>query len=174
MSKTPTSEATLTTGGTQGAAIRLERHLPDPPSVVWQALTDRDQLKAWFPCDVIVDGGTWHPGATITFPFGPEPDAMTLKGEVLEAREPESLAFTWGEETLRFTLAPEGEGTLLVLVDELRPGIAARNAVGWDDCLDLLAGQKRDKDAWQPRFEHYTARFAPTLGEQEGPPAGMA
>lgn len=114
------------------------------------------------------------PGATITFPFGPEPDALTLKGEVLEANEPESLAFTWGTETLRFTLTSEGEGTLLVLIDELQPGIAARNAAGWDDCLNLLTGAgKPDKDAWKVRFAHYTALFAPTLGEQEGPPAGM-
>jgi uncharacterized protein YndB with AHSA1/START domain len=35
-------------------AVRLERHLPDPPSVVWRAITDREQLRAWFPCDVVV------------------------------------------------------------------------------------------------------------------------
>jgi uncharacterized protein YndB with AHSA1/START domain len=38
-------------------AVRLERYLPDPPAVVWQAITDRAQLKEWFPCDVIVTGG---------------------------------------------------------------------------------------------------------------------
>ena len=38
-------------------AVRLERYLPDPPSVVWRAITDRAQLKEWFPCDVIVAGG---------------------------------------------------------------------------------------------------------------------
>lgn len=168
------SEASLTTGGTQGAAIRLERVLPDPPQVVWQALTDREQLKAWFPSDVIVADGKWEPGASISFVFGAEVDSLTMKGEVLEAREPESLAFTWGEETLRFTLAPHGTGTLLVLIDELRPGVAARNAAGWEDCLELLAGGKRDKAAWKPRFERYTALFSPALGEQEGPPAGMA
>jgi len=148
--------------------------LPDPPQVVWQALTEREQLKKWFPCDVVVDGERWVPGAGITFPFGPEPDAFTIKGEVLDVREPESLSFTWGEETLRFTLTPHGTGTLLVLVDELRPAVAARNAAGWEACLDLLATGTRDKDAWQPLFEHYTAVFSPTLGEQEGPPAGMA
>lgn len=168
-----TNNASLTTGGTQGAAIRLERTLPDPPTVVWQALTEPKQLKAWFPCEVTVADGIWKPGAAITFLFGPEADNLTMKGEVLEAREPESLAFTWGEETLRFTLTPQGTGTLLVLIDELRPGIAARNAAGWESCLDLLATGARDKDAWKPRFEHYTAVFSPTLGKQEGPPAGM-
>lgn len=168
------NDASLTTGGTQGAAIRLERVLADPPPVVWRALTEPDQLKAWFPCGVIVEGGQWEPGAALTFPFGSETDAMTLKGEVLEAREPDALTFTWGEETLRFTLTAQGTGTLLVLVDELAPSAAARNAAGWDACLDLLAGGTPDKDAWKPRFERYTDLFAPTLGEQEGPPAGMA
>ena len=167
------SEATLTAGGTQGAAIRLERVLADPPPVVWQALTEREQLKAWFPCDVVVAGGRWEAGAGISFLFGPEAGDLVMKGEVVEAREPESLVFTWGEETLHFTLTPQGTGTLLVLVDELRPGVAARNAAGWDACLDMLAGGAPDKDAWKPRFEHYTELFSPTLGEQEGPPAGM-
>jgi uncharacterized protein YndB with AHSA1/START domain len=167
------NDASLTTGGTQGAAIRLERVLPDPPRVVWKALTEPDQLKAWFPCGVVVAGGEWEPGAAISFPFGPEPDAMTLKGEVLEVREPDALTFTWGEETLRFTLTPQGTGTLLVLVDELSPSAAARNAAGWDACLDLLATGVSDQDAWQPRFEHYSELFSPTLGAQEGKPAGL-
>lgn len=182
------NEATLTTGGTRGAAIRLERTLADPPPVVWRALTEREQLKAWFPCDVVVADEGWVAGAGISFLFGPEADSLVMTGKVLEAREPESLAFTWGEETLRFTLTPRGTGTLLVLVDELRPGIAARNAAGWDECLDALAGGTADKrrsdgrgdgsnkatDTWKPRFDHYTVLFSPTLGEQEGPPAGMA
>ncbi|NUP47187.1 MAG: ATPase [Catenulispora sp.] len=164
------SDATLTTPGPQGAAVRLERVLPDPPEVVWQALTDRDQLKAWFPCDVIVEGGLWRPGAAITFPFGPEADNVTLTGEVLEVREPELLAFTWAEETLRFELVPHDGGTRLILVDELRPGIAARNAAGWDVCLDRLAGRTPAQDAWRAPFERYTAAFTPELGPQEGPP----
>jgi uncharacterized protein YndB with AHSA1/START domain len=167
------NDALLTTGGPQGAAIRLERVLQDPPRVVWLALTEREQLKAWFPCDVVVAGGRWEPGAAISFPFGPGPDAMRLRGEVLEVREPDALTFTWGEETLRFTLTPQGTGTLLVLVDELSPSAAARNAAGWDACLDLLVTGVSDKDAWQPRFEHYTELFSPTLGAQEGKPAGL-
>jgi uncharacterized protein YndB with AHSA1/START domain len=168
------SDASLTTSATREAAIRLERVLADPPSVVWRALTEREQLKAWFPCDVVVADGRWQAGAGISFVFGPEADGLVMEGEVVEVREPESLVFTWGEEMLRFTLTPQGTGTLLVLVDELRPGIAARNAAGWDACLDLLAAGAPDKDAWKPRFAHYTELFTPKLGEQEGPPAGMA
>jgi len=56
------THASLDTSGTR-PAVKLERHLPDPPAVVWQAITDRAQLKAWFPCDVIVEGGRWAAGA---------------------------------------------------------------------------------------------------------------
>jgi uncharacterized protein YndB with AHSA1/START domain len=165
------TNATLLTTG-ERPAVRLERFLPDPPPVVWQALTDRDQLRAWFPCDVVVEGGRWKVGAAITFPFPPEVIEMTLTGEVLAVDEPSALAFSWGEEILRFELAPEDGGTHLVLVDELPAGSAARNAAGWEVCLDRLAGLDPSPDAWQPHFEAYSAAFEPTLGPQEGPPAG--
>ncbi|MHB8463211.1 MAG: SRPBCC domain-containing protein [Acidimicrobiales bacterium] len=165
------TDGTLLTNGTR-PAVRLERHLADPPSVVWLAITDRDQLRSWFPCDVAVAGGRWTVGAAITFLFPPEVIDMTLTGEVLTVDEPNALAFTWGEEVLRFELSPELGGTRLVLVDELPAGFAARNAAGWDDCLDRLAGLTPDPDRWQPRFATYAAAFEPTLGPQEGPPDG--
>jgi uncharacterized protein YndB with AHSA1/START domain len=163
-----TNPATLLTDGAR-PAVRLERHLPDPPPIVWQALTDREQLRSWFPCEVIVADGRWKVGATIAFPFPPEMN-MTLTGEVLIVDEPVVLAFTWGEETLRFELSPHGGGTRLVLIDELPPGAAARNAAGWDVCLDRLAGSDASGGGWQPLFEAYTAAFQPVLGVQEGPP----
>ena len=89
-------------------AVRLERHLPDPPAVVWKALTEREQLRAWFPSDVIVSGGRWEVGAAITFTFPPEVIDLSITGEVLEVDEPHVVAFTWGEDTLRFELSPEG------------------------------------------------------------------
>lgn len=166
------TNATLVTDDAKRPAVRLERHLADPPSVVWQALTDREQLRSWFPCDVVVSGGRWEPGAAIEFPFPPEVIDMTLTGHVLEVDEPKRLAFTWGEETLRFELAPEDGGTRLVLIDELPASAAARNAAGWEDCLDRLAGLEPAPDAWRQRFQTYAAAFEPTLGSQEGPPAG--
>jgi uncharacterized protein YndB with AHSA1/START domain len=139
---------------------------------VWQALTERAQLRSWFPSDVVVEGGRWEVGAAITFPFPPEVIDMTLTGEVLAVDEPNALAFTWGEEVLRFELFAQDGGTRLVLVDELAAGAAARNAAGWETCLDRLAGLDPDPDAWRSRFEAYSAAFRPVLGTQEGPPAG--
>ena len=153
-------------------AVRFERHLPDPPDVVWRALTEREQLHSWFPSDVIVSGGRWEVGAAIDFPFPPEVIDLTLTGEVLEVDEPNVLAFTWGDDTLRFELSAEGEGTRLVLIDELPPRGAARNAAGWEQCLDRLQGLEPAPDSWRPRFQHYAAAFEPVLGPQDGPPAG--
>jgi uncharacterized protein YndB with AHSA1/START domain len=163
---------TLDTSGAK-PAVRLERHLPDPPEVVWRAITDREELKAWFPCDVIVEGGRWETGAKITFPFPADVIEMTLAGTVLAVDEPKLLAYTWGDaETLRFELYPEDGGTRLVLIDQLEPGWAARNAAGWEDCLDRLAGLPVTPDAWKQRFAMYSAAFEPRIGPQEGPPAG--
>jgi uncharacterized protein YndB with AHSA1/START domain len=148
-------------------AIRVVRHLAQPPARVWHALTDREALKAWFPCDVVAD--EWVVGASLAFRFGE--DGPTTTGTVLELDEPRLLVFTWGEETLRFELTPAGAGgTDLVLVDELAPGIAARNAAGWDVCLERLAGRPPRDDAWQDGFDRYVADFTPVLGPQEGPP----
>ncbi|HUN38401.1 MAG TPA: SRPBCC domain-containing protein [Trebonia sp.] len=165
------TDASLDTTGSK-PAVRLERHLPDPPAVVWQAITEREQLKAWFPCDVIVEGGRWEVGATITFPFPSEVIDMTLTGTVLAVDELRLLSYTWGEnEVLRFELHPEGDGTRLVLSDELQASWAARNAAGWEDCLDRLAGLPVEADAWQRRFAVYSAAFESQIGPQEGPPA---
>ena len=150
-------------------AIQLERYLPDPPNVVWQALTRPEQLRAWFPCEVTLSGGRWEVGAAIIFEF-PAHMRLTYTGRVLEIDEPSSLAFTWGPSTLRFQLFAEGGGTRLVLIDELPPDAAARNAAGWERCLDRLVGIELAPDGWRPLFEQYAASFEPALGPQEARP----
>jgi uncharacterized protein YndB with AHSA1/START domain len=153
------------------ASVRLERHLVDPPALVWRALTERDRLRTWFPCDVEVDDGRWRVGAGITFTFPSEVIDMTLRGEVTEVEEPSRLAYRWGDEVLRFELSDDDGGTLLVLFDELPPSFAARNAAGWDDCLDRLVGLTANSRAWREHFKQYQREFEPILGPQEGPPA---
>lgn len=166
-----TKDATLVTDRAQ-PAVRLERDLPDPPEVVWGALTETEQLRDWFPCDIVVAGGEWKVGAAISFPFPEEVIEMTLTGEVLAVERPHRLSYTWGEETLSFELIPRNGGTRLVLIDELPAAGAARNAAGWENCLDKLAGVDPGEDAWKPLFKRYSAAFEPALGPQEGPPEG--
>jgi uncharacterized protein YndB with AHSA1/START domain len=164
-------DATLVTDGDR-PAVRLERQLPDPPEVVWGALTEPERLREWFPCDVLVAGGEWRVGAAITFRFPPDLIEMTLTGEVLEVERPCRLAFSWGEEMLHFELSAQDGGTRLVLIDTLPADAAARNAAGWEVCLDGLAADAAPADRWKERFAVYSATFEPILGPQEGPPSG--
>ena len=167
---TPSPTATLTTTGTR-PTIRFERDLADPPPTVRRALTDPEDLKAWFPSEIVTD--RWDVGAKLTFVF-PENPEFTMGGTVLELDEPHLLVYTWGEDTLRFELTPtESGGTRLVFINALTPGTAARTAAGWQLCLERLAGTTPPRDAWRPLFQQYTAAFEPELGPQEGPPAAF-
>jgi len=149
--------------------LRFERDLAAPPEAVWRALTDREELAAWFPCDIVAE--EWRSGVLLRFVFR-DGEAPEFSGTVLECDEPRLLAFTWGDETLRFELSRSGGGTRLVMTDELDPPIAARNSAGWELCLDRLNGGVPGEGAWRVLFDRYVAAFEPTLGPQEGPPPG--
>jgi uncharacterized protein YndB with AHSA1/START domain len=153
-------------------SVRLEHTLAEPPADVWWALTDPEGLTSWFPTEIHVDA--WRAGAKLLFVF-PGHAEYTMGGVVLACDEPRLLAYTWGEETLRFELTPTAVGgTLVVLHDEPAPGIAARSAAGWQLCLERLAGNIPPGHAWRSLFAQYTAAFEPELGPQEGPPEGFA
>jgi uncharacterized protein YndB with AHSA1/START domain len=159
------SEATLLTTGDR-PVLRFERFLPRPVEDVWRAVTDPAELRAWFPTRIEID--RWEAGATLTHHF----DGQTLPplpGRVLECAAPHRLRFTWGEDTIGFELSPADGGTRFVLTEELGASKAARNAAGWEVCLERLVDGVVGEE-WQPRFARYSARFQPLLGAQEGPP----
>jgi uncharacterized protein YndB with AHSA1/START domain len=153
--------------------LRFTRRLPHPPGQVWRALTEPEHLAAWFPTTM---DGVRAAGAPLSFAF-PETAMPPMDGEMLAYDPPELMALTWGDETLRFELAPDGDGTLLRLsasFDEL--GKAARDAAGWHSCLDLLgcdlAGQAPPWQAgerWGVVHPGYVARFGPEASAI-GPP----
>jgi hypothetical protein len=66
-------------------------------------------------------------------------------------------AFTWGTDTITSELTPTAEGeTTFVLTEELGANAAARNAAGWEACLDgLELGAERQP--WKHRFDHHVA-----------------
>jgi uncharacterized protein YndB with AHSA1/START domain len=161
-------EATLiSTGGKP--VLRFERFLPRPIEEVWRAVTDPAEMRAWFPTRIEID--RWEAGAALTHHFDGQPMAP-LPGKVLECSEPHRLVFTWGDDTIGFELSPAEDGTLFVLTEELAAPHAARNAAGWEVCLDRLVEGSVEED-WAPRFERYKSAFEPALGAQDGPPAGV-
>ncbi len=80
--------------------------------------------------------------------------------------------FTWGEDTIGFELSAVEGGTTFVLTEELGATKAARNAAGWEVCLERLVEGVVGED-WSSRFHRYNAVFEPVLGAQEGPPTGI-
>ncbi len=155
-------------GGRVG--VRFERELAHPPERVWRAITAPEELAAWFP-DTIE--GEFGPGAEVRFPKFVEL-GLPAVGKVTEFDPPRLLAFSWGTSALRFELEPVGAGCRLIFTDTLPREESAKNAAGWEVCLDNLqaelAGEEPAKagDQWSELHEHYAERFGvdPAVGRR--------
>jgi uncharacterized protein YndB with AHSA1/START domain len=157
--------------------LSFVRNLSHPPHRVWSALSEPEELATWFPTEVI---GERAAGAPLRFVF-PNGEAPPFDGRMIAYEPPSLLEFLWGEDQLRFSVEPDGAGTVLALAvtfDEL--GKASRDAAGWHTCLDVLehrlAGEDppwKQGDHWQEVHDMYVARFGPeasTLGPPEPTP----
>lgn len=113
------------------SVLRMERRLAHPPERVWAALTEPDRLAEWFPAAVKAE---LRVGGAVEFGFGPP-------GVVTDLDPPALIAYTWGDDHLRWEVAPDGPGSVLRLVHTFadRAG-AASFAAGWHTCLAALAG----------------------------------
>lgn len=162
------NDATLLRAGGR-PILRFERHLPRPVADVWRAVTEPEGLATWFPTRLELD--EWRVGAPIVHHFDGT-DLPALPGTVLVVDPPVRLSFTWADDVITFELTPLPDGgTRFVLTEELAAKHVARNAAGWEACLQRLEIGVDEFD-WRTRFAHYTEVFEPELGEQEGPPAG--
>src|SRR5690349_4738863 len=94
------NEATLLRAGDR-PIIRFERHLARPIDEVWRAVTEPDELKAWFPTRVEID--EWKVGAQLIHHFD-DHDIDPIPGKVLECDPPQRLSFTWGTDTISYSL----------------------------------------------------------------------
>jgi uncharacterized protein YndB with AHSA1/START domain len=114
--------------------LRFERVLRHPPERVWTALTEVDDLRRWHPSPFELDARV---GGVVA--YLPPDGAVFGQGEVIAYEPPRALAYTWGDDLLRWTLTPHDDGTLLVLEHTFDDrNKAARDAAGWDLCLDAL------------------------------------
>jgi uncharacterized protein YndB with AHSA1/START domain len=154
--------------------LRFTRVLPHPPEKVWRALTEPEHLEAWFPTTIEGDRSS---GAALTFRHR-NADLPAMDGEMTACEPPSLLEFTWGEDTLRFELAPHDSGTELTLTDTLAEhGKAARDGAGWHTCLDQLAYHLDGEEApwsseerWGQVHDSYVEDFGPEAATI-GPPA---
>jgi len=132
---------------------RIERTvaLSSAPGEVWEALTTAEGLGAWFGERATID---LRPGgaATMTFAGG-----TTVEMRVERVEEPTVFAYTWRLPDLpdtdprrtyvEFTLEPDGEGTLLHVVEsgfaqlpvDTRQSTYDSHSEGWSRELSELA-----------------------------------
>ncbi|MGW4063296.1 SRPBCC domain-containing protein [Amycolatopsis sp. NPDC004747] len=152
-------------------ALRLERRLKHAPEKVWRAITDPAELEHWFPAKVDVE---LRAGGAIRFTFPGEDSATT--GQVVTADPPREFTFVWNDDTLRWLISPDGEGSLLEFTHTFGrgdPAIAklagARTAAGWDVCLDALAARLAGRAFEHPREWHgRMASYVDEFGLDDG------
>lgn len=159
------------------SVLRFERALAHPRERVWRALTERGELAAWHPTPFL-----FEPVAGATVDFLPSPGVPEMgRGRVLAYEEPSLLAYTWGEDELRWTLTEHDGGCVLILehcfADRMK---AARDGAGWHVCLLALSalldgGEVPDKgsarrlpEGWSELNGEYQRRFG--IDPQEATP----
>jgi uncharacterized protein YndB with AHSA1/START domain len=150
------------------SVLRFERRLPHSTARVWRALTERPDLVRWHPTPF-----TFQPSVGGRVTFHPELGGPEMPpGEVLAYEPGRILAYTWGEDVLRFELAEEPPGCVLVLTHSFHDRFkAARDGAGWHLCLaalrSLLDGSpaaggsegERLPRGWEELNERYEANF---------------
>jgi len=159
--------------------LRFERSLSHPPERVWRFLTDWERLSAWHPTPFELEA---RPGGAVRYLSSGDAPGVP-DGEVAEYDPPRVLAYTWGEDLLRWELQARGDGCLLVLTQTFDDRFkAARDAAGWHLCLDALAGlldgrepeSARDADGrpvgWDELNGAYEERFGIPADKATPPP----
>lgn len=169
------NEHPYTPGSAFGADIRKEgdtwtlilvRELRHSPEKVWQALTDPAQLRQWAPYDSDADLGQTGNKAHLTTLGAPTPHVTETT--VLRAEAPSVLEFNWGDQHIRWELAPSESGTRLTLWHNINQRFISMGAAGWHisfDVMDrLIAGLPLErgeamKAGWMRLNAEYAAQF---------------
>jgi uncharacterized protein YndB with AHSA1/START domain len=149
--------------------VRFERTFPHSVAAVWGAITDPGQLAEWFPTTVEFD--RLEVGEEIAFRFAQEA-YPPISGVMLDVDPERRLSFTWGDDRLTFELEPrEGdEACRLVFSVALDSADkAARDAAGWDQCLDMLGAVAGGRsplrpaatDDWRVYYNEYRRQGLP-------------
>jgi uncharacterized protein YndB with AHSA1/START domain len=145
------------------------RYLRHSPAKVWAALTASEQLRQWAPFEPDRDLVTTGP-ATLSMTDGPATEAFAAT--VRQAVPPALLEYTWGDDLLRWELAPQGDGTRLTLRHTVGgPDWVPRTAAGWHLCLVVaerlldgepigpIVGREAKKYGWQELHDAYAEKL---------------
>lgn len=149
----------------------LVRDLRHPPSKVWTALTDPEQLREWAPFDSDRNLGSVGT-AQLTTVGAPTP--MTAETHIKRADAPHSLEYSWGGNDVRWELEQRVDGgTRLTLWHNIERNYIAMGAAGWHICFDVLDGHLAGNpigrmvgmglmkhEGWQRLHAEYAKQFA--------------
>jgi uncharacterized protein YndB with AHSA1/START domain len=149
-------------------ALSFQRRLNHSVERVWQAITDPEELRRWYPG---VPAWELEPGAKFTDESGQG------SGQITALDPPRLLAYSWGDEQFRFELQPDGEGCLLTFIHVFDDrSLGAQHAAGWETYLKrldahLAGGFLSEEDAhkgWPELHESYAESFGldPEVGRR--------
>jgi uncharacterized protein YndB with AHSA1/START domain len=155
--------------------LRFERRLAHPVAKVWRAITEPEQLRAWFPAAVDMEP---TPGAKLRFELPSDaqarhdiPDAdMVSYGEVTAVNPPRLLEYTWSGEVLRWELEPADDGCRLRFTNVFDDReIAAGDGAGWHVALEALGTVLEGGDVHRPALFDRADEMAGTYACAFGP-----
>jgi uncharacterized protein YndB with AHSA1/START domain len=164
----PAAHAEIRKDGEQWTLV-LVRNLSHPPSKVWEALTEPEQLREWAPYDSDRSLGSV---GTVKLSTVGAPTPHVAETQVKRADAPKLLEFNWGTQELRWQLEAQGGGTRLTLWHSIDRRYIAMGAAGWQICFDVLerllaadpigrmVGPEAMKFGWQRLHAEYTKQFA--------------
>jgi uncharacterized protein YndB with AHSA1/START domain len=163
---------------TDGWTLVFVRELRHPPEKVWAALTEPAQVAEWAPFTTDRDLGS-PGGATLT--MIDRDVSEPLAGNVTRAERPTLLEYSWGDDMLRWELAPAESGTELTLRHTMADrDFVPKTAAGWHLCIDvmehLLDGQPigpiRGRDAMNHGWQELHDAYETVLDRSQPPEAG--
>jgi uncharacterized protein YndB with AHSA1/START domain len=155
----------------------LVRELKHPPGMVWEALTDPEQLREWAPFDADRNLGATGPVRLSTVAT---PTPQVSETVVTRADAPHLLEYRWGDNDMRWQLEDFAGGTRLTLWHSIDRRFVAMGAAGWHICFDVLdrllagtplgriVGGEAMQFGWPRLHREYASRFG---AEDPGPGA---
>lgn len=125
--------------------VTERRVLPEPPELVWRALTSADSLEQWFWPPNFATRAEADPRVGGAYRIASAVAELAVSGRYTRVQPLEAVSFSWqwdGEDTesaVAVRLAASGSGTDLVLSHTgLAEAEVANHVQGWSDCLDRL------------------------------------
>ena len=139
---------------------RYVREYPHPIDLVWEAVTDAEQLDIWFApaCGVVVEprlGGRcefWFGGPNPVIADHEAGDRSTwaFSGTITEFTPPRIVHYQLADSALRFELTPIDGGTQLVFLHSFSPDFRVPQVTaGADDSYEAPGGPD---SPWRPGF----------------------